>query len=245
MADAPLRALIVDDEPLARRGLRLHLQDIGGVEVIAESPNGRQAIADIRKHAPDVVFLDVQMPAVNGFDVVDAIGPWRMPPTVFVTAHEEHALRAFEAHAVNYILKPVDPAKLRNAVKRLRAIVRSGKPEERLVLRDGSRVLVLDPGEISWIEAEGDYLRIHEGRKSHLVRHTMAAIEEKLDPARFARIHRSTIVNTGQVREVRPDGDRANVLVLRDGTLLKASRSFRDRLLPLLDDLDRARPRHG
>ena len=239
MAEAPLRALIVDDEPLARRGLRLHLQEIGGVEVIGESSNGRQAIADIRKYSPDAVFLDVQMPAVNGFDVVDAIGPWRMPATVFVTAHEEHALRAFEAHAVNYILKPVDPARLRDAVKRLRAIVRSGKPEEKLVLRDGARVLVLDPGEIAWVAAEGDYLRIHEGRKSHLVRHTMAALEEKLDPAHFARIHRSTIVNTSQVREIRPDGDRLYRVVLRDGTLLKTSRGHRDRVAALVAAISR------
>jgi two-component system LytT family response regulator len=237
LAEAPLRALIVDDEPLARRGLRLHLQEIGGVEVVGESTGGRQAIADIRSLQPQAVFLDVQMPAVDGFGVVDAIGAWRMPATVFVTAHEEHALRAFEAHAVNYILKPVDPARLRDAVKRLRAIVRSGKPEEKLVLRDGARVLVLDPGGISWIGAEGDYLRIHEGRGSHLVRHTMAGIEEKLDPSRFARIHRSTIVNVERVREIRPDGDRLYRVVLRDGTLLKTSRGHRDRVVALLQSL--------
>lgn len=239
MADAPLRVLIVDDEPPARRGLRLHLEEIGGVHVAGESAGGRQAIADIRRLAPEAVFLDVQMPAVNGFDVIEAIGTWRMPATVFVTAHEEHALRAFEAHAVNYILKPVDPRRLRDAVTRLRAIVRSGARAEKLVLRDGARVLVLDPAEIRWIAAEGDYLRIHEGRKSQLVRHTMAAMEAQLDPAQFARIHRSTIVNLGQVREVRPEGDRSYRVVLKEGTLLKTSRGYRERIQEVLGPIGR------
>ena len=236
MADAapPLRVLIVDDEPLARRGLRLHLEEIGGVQLAGECAGGRQAIAEIRRLQPDAVFLDVQMPVVDGFAVVDAIGPWRMPATVFVTAHEEHALRAFEAHAVNYILKPVDPKRLRDAVTRLRALVRSGERAERLVLRDGSRVLMLDPGEIRWIASEGDYLRIHEGRASHLVRHTMTAMEQKLDPARFARVHRSAIVNVAQVKEIRPEGDRLYRVVLRDGTLLKTSRGYRDRVAQMV-----------
>ena len=236
MPDAfpPLRVLIVDDEPLARRGLRLHLEEIGGVQVAGESAGGRAAIADIKKLAPDAVFLDVQMPGVSGFDVVDAIGTWRMPATIFVTAHEEHALRAFQAHAVNYILKPVDPRRLRDVVARLRTVVRSGKRADKLVLRDGGRVLVLDPEEVRWIAAEGDYLRIHEGRKSHLVRYTMTAMEGQLDPARFARIHRSTLVNVDQVQEIRPDGDRHFRVVLKDGTLLRSSRGYRDRVASLM-----------
>ena len=226
-----IRALIVDDEPLGRRGIRAHLEGVDGYRIVGESASGRDAVADIRRLRPDVVFLDVQMPGMTGFDVVDAIGVGEMPATVFVTAHDRHALRAFEAHAVDYLLKPIDPARFRSMAERLRATVRQGNAPQRVVLRDGSRVLMLPPEDIEWIQADGDYVRVYVGGKSHLVRHTIGAMEERLDPAHFARIHRSTIVNRARVREIRPEGDRAFQVVLRDGTLLRMSRGYRSRLL--------------
>ena len=225
-----IRALIVDDEPLARRGVRAHLEKVGGYEIVGESASGREAVADIRRLKPDVVFLDVQMPGMSGFDVVDSIGVGRMPVTVFVTAYDAYALRAFEAHAVDYLLKPIDPGRFRAMADRLRIMVRQGNAPQRVVLRDGPRVLMLPPDEIDWIQADGDYVRVYVGGKSHLVRHTIGALAEQLDSAVFARIHRSTIVNVSRVREVRAEGDRSFRVVLRDGTLLRMSRGYRTTL---------------
>ena len=223
-----VRALIVDDEPLARRGVRVHLETAGGFEVVGESASGRSAVSDIQRLRPDVVFLDVQMPGMSGFDVVDTIGIGQMPVTVFVTAYDAYALKAFEAHAVDYLLKPIDPGRFRDMAERVRGIARQGlPPQQRLVLRDGAHVLVLPLEEIDWIAADGDYVRVYVGGKGHLVRHTIGALEKQLDPRRFARIHRSTIVNVERVREVTPRGDRGFELKLRDGTLLRASRAYR------------------
>ena len=226
--------LIVDDEPLARRGVRVHLETAGGFVVVGESANGREAIADIVRLRPQVVFLDVQMPGVDGFDVIDAVGIERMPVTIFVTAYETHALRAFDAHAVDYLLKPIDPARFARAAERVRMLVGSGRIPRRLVLRDGGRVLLVDHDEIDWVEADGDYVRVHVGGRRHLVRHTLRGMEGRLDSARFARIHRSAIVNVARVREIRRQGDRAFQIVLRDGTTLKMSRGYRDRLARLV-----------
>ena len=231
---ARVRVLVVDDEPLARRGIRLHLERIGGFEIVGEAANGRDAIESIRSLRPHAVFLDVQMPGVDGFGVVDAIGVGRMPVTVFVTAYDAHALRAFEAHAIDYVLKPIDPARFAHAAERVRALVASGSAPQRLVLRDGARVIVVEPGEIDWIEADGDYVRVYIGGRGYLVRHTIGGMEERLDASRFQRIHRSTIVNVARVREVQPDGDRRYRVVLRDGTSLTMSRGFRERLAALI-----------
>lgn len=225
-----IRVLIVDDEPLARRGVRLHLEAAGGFVVVGESANGRGAIADIERLAPQVVFLDVQMPVFDGFDVIDAVGIDRMPVTIFVTAHETHALEAFDAHAVDYLLKPIDPARFARAAERVRMLVTSGTVPSRLVLRDGGRVLIINHDEIDWIEADGDYLRVHVSGRGHLVRHTIGGMEGRLDPSRFARVHRSTIVNVTRIREIKRQGDRAFQIVLRDGTTLRMSRGYRDRL---------------
>ena len=201
----------------------------------------------IEDAAPDVVLLDVQMPELDGFDVVEAVGVARMPVTIFVTAYDTHAIRAFEAHALVYLLKPLDDDRFAHAIERARARVaernvdaRAGTlgkaitspvaPRRRIVVRERGRVLVLEHAEIDWIAAQGDYVRVHTAGRSHLFRHTMAAMEERLDPASFARIHRSTIVNVGAVREVRAHGDRHWEVVLRDHTRLKMSRRYRDRL---------------
>ncbi|MEP7347871.1 MAG: LytTR family DNA-binding domain-containing protein, partial [Gemmatimonadaceae bacterium] len=230
----PIRVLIVDDEPLARRGVRVHLEAAGGFVVVGESANGREAIRDIERLTPQVVFLDVQMPGMDGFDVIEAVGIERMPVTIFVTAYDSHALQAFDVHAVDYLLKPLDPERFARAAERVRRLVMSGAITRRIVLRDGGRVLLVDHDEIDWIEADADYVRVYVRGRGHLVRHTIGGMEERLDPARFARIHRSTIVNVARVREIRRQGDRAFQIVLRDGTLLKMSRGYRDRLTRLM-----------
>ena len=234
MSAGLVRVIIVDDEPLARRGVRLHLEAIGGFEIVGEAANGRDAIERIESLRPHAVFLDVQMPGIDGFGVVDAIGVGRMPVTVFVTAYDAHALRAFEAHAIDYVLKPIDPARFADAAKRVRSLVASGSAPQRLVLRDGARVIVVEPSEIDWVEADGDYVRVYIGGRGYLVRHTIGRMEERLDPTRFQRIHRSTIVHVARVREVKPDGDRRYRVVLRDGTSLTMSRGFRERLAALI-----------
>jgi two-component system LytT family response regulator len=246
MNDAkPLTVLIVDDEPLARRGLRVRLERLEGIDIVGECESGSEAVAAIETLAPDVVLLDVQMPELNGFDVIEAVGVDRMPVTVFVTAYDEHAIKAFDAHALDYLLKPVDDERFARAMGRARSrvaerdarvrelggvLASSPGREARIVLHDRGRVVVLDHADVDWISAEGDYVRVYAGGRGYLVRHTMLAMEARLDPRAFARIHRSGIVNVSRVREIRTHGDRDYVVVLRDGTRLKMSRSYRDRL---------------
>lgn len=256
-----IRAIIVDDEPLARRGVRARLERAGGFAVVAECASGREAIAAIREHAPSVVFLDVQMPGVDGFGVVREIGVDRMPVVIFVTAYDTHALRAFEAHALDYLLKPIDDDRFAAAVERARRRVAERDestvarrlvalmqevgaelPEarndttssSRIIIRDRDRVLLIDVADIDWVGADGDYVRVHTAGKSHLLRETMAAMEERLDPAAFVRIHRSTIVNVDRIRELRPYSSREYSVILRDGTRLRLSRRYRDRLRSFL-----------
>ena len=242
-----LRVLIVDDEPLARRGLRVRLERMRDIEIVGEAESGSGAVDAIELHRPDVVLLDVQMPELDGFDVVDAIGADDMPITIFVTAYDAHAIRAFDAHALDYLLKPVDDERFERAIERarLRAAERGARAREaalgdllaapvrresRIVLRDRGRVIVLQHADVDWISAEGDYVRVFAGGRGYLVRHTMVAMEARLDPKDFARIHRSAIVNVSRVREIRAHGDRDYIVVLRDDTKLKMSRSYRDRL---------------
>jgi two-component system, LytTR family, response regulator len=254
-ATAPLRVVIVDDEPLARRGVRARLLALGDVEIVGECASGREAVRDIPSLAPELVFLDVQMPGLGGFDVIAELGPERMPPVVFVTAFDAHALRAFEAHALDYLLKPIDDERFAAAVARARrrvlerragamagelasalAELRRGGPQP-IAVRDRGRVLLLDPREIDWLEAEGDYVRLHVGDRAHLHRATMASMEELLDPRRFARVHRSAIVNVARVRALRPRGDREYTVVLHGGAEIPLSRGCRDRVRALLGDV--------
>ena len=236
-----LRVLIVDDEPLARRGVRVRLERQESIVVVGECGSGRDAVRAIAALEPDLVLLDVQMPGLDGFGVIEAVGAERMPTVVFLTAHHSHALRAFDAQALDYLLKPIDDERFALAIERARqrvhertVAVRSREvprpAEPRIVVRDRGRVLLVSPDDIDWIAAEGDYVRIHAAGRGHLHRETMAAMAARLDPARFVRIHRSSIVNVARVRELRPSGDRELVVVLRDGTQLKASRRHRARL---------------
>ncbi|HEX6085008.1 MAG TPA: response regulator, partial [Thermoanaerobaculia bacterium] len=210
-----IRVLIVDDEPIARRGIRHHLRGEAGLEVIGECGDGAAAIDAIAELAPDLVFLDIQMPEVGGFDVVEAIGVARMPAVVFVTAYDEHALRAFDVHAVDYVLKPIDRHRFRTAVERARrrladapgqldrriaaALGELGRAAhdyaKRLAIKGDGRVVLVDVDEVDRLEAAGNYVEVHSGARHHLVRETMASLEARLDPARFVRVSRSSIVN--------------------------------------------------
>ena len=244
-----MRVLIVDDEPLARRGVRARLVAMPDVEIAGEADSGLKAVSEIERLRPDVVLLDVQMPELDGFGVIDAIGVDRMPVTIFLTAYDTHAVRAFDANALDYLLKPIDDERFRLAMTRARtrlaehttrphsqqlAAALAAAAEQRIVLRDGSRVLLFDQQDIDWLGADGDYVRVHAKGRSYLVRHTMASMEARLDPKRFARVHRSAIVNTSRVSEVRRRGDRDHVVVLRDGTKLRIGRAYRDSIADLM-----------
>ena len=253
-----LRALIVDDEPLARDNVRLALEKELDVEVIAECADGESAIEAIRELEPDVVFLDVQMPGTGGFDVVHEIGPEEMPAVVFVTAFDEHALRAFEVHALDYVLKPFDDERFSDAVEHARRTLRMRRDEEsfrrglsalmtdvhggqdgsgrprfasRLMVRLRDRIHFVRTEDVDWFEAAGNYVRLHTGDRSHLIRSTMSAIEERLDPQQFVRIHRSTIVNVDRIKEIQPWAGGDYLAILKSGQQLRISRGYRDALL--------------
>ncbi|HEY0159779.1 MAG TPA: response regulator [Thermoanaerobaculia bacterium] len=242
-----IRVLIVDDEPIARRGIRQRLRGEADVEVIGECGDGAEAIDAITELAPDLVFLDIQMPEVGGFDVVEAIGVARMPAVVFVTAYDEHALRAFDVHAVDYVLKPIDQHRFRTAVERARrrlahapgqhdrrlaaALGELGRPAQhyakRLAIKGDGRVILVDIDEVDRLETAGNYVEVHSGARHHLVRETMASLEARLDPARFVRVSRSSIVNADRVRELQPMFSGDFVVVLRDGVKVAGSRRYR------------------
>ena len=250
-----IRVLIVDDEPIARRGIRHQLRGEADLEVIGECGDGAAAIDAITGLAPDLVFLDIQMPEVGGFDVVEAIGVARMPAVVFVTAYDEHALRAFDVHAVDYVLKPIDRHRFRTAVERARrrlahapgqqleerelsldrriaaALEELGRPAhdyaKRLAIKGDGRVMLVDVDEVDRLEAAGNYVEVHSGARHHLVRETMASLEARLDPSRFVRVSRSSIVNATRVRELQPMFNGDFVVVLRDGTKVAGSRRYR------------------
>ena len=246
-----IRVLIVDDEPIARRGIRQHLRGEADLEVIGECGDGAAAIDAITELAPDLVFLDIQMPEVGGFDVVEAIGVAQMPAVVFVTAYDEHALRAFDVHAVDYVLKPIDRHRFRTAVDRARqrladapgrlddqlsrriaaALGELGRPAhdyaKRLAIKGDGRVILVDVEEVGRLEAAGNYVEVHSGARHHLMRETMASLEARLDPARFVRVSRSSIVNAARVRELQPMFNGDFVVVLRDGTKVAGSRRYR------------------
>jgi two-component system LytT family response regulator len=247
-----VRAIVVDDEPLGRRGVVARLKRRADVEIVAQCASGREAVEAIASHRPDLVFLDVQMPGMDGFAVLQRLPPAPRPHIIFVTAFDQHALRAFEAHALDYLLKPIDDERFNEALDRAvsairretesevgRRIVRlvgsapvrdvvAGKwHAERYAVRTKGRVVFVRYSEIDWVEAEGDYVRIHAGKNSWLVRERIKRVERELGPRRFARIHRSTIVSLDRVQELRTFETGDGVVVLRDGTELRVGRSYR------------------
>jgi two-component system LytT family response regulator len=252
-----IRALIVDDEPPARELIGTLLHDEPDVEVVGECANGRSAIAAIERLSPDLVFLDVRMPGLDGFGVLAELPAERWPMIVFVTAYDEHAVRAFEIHALDYLLKPFEYERLHQAVQRARAKMsqRDGASQQaplvalleelqskaqswdRVVVRESGRITFLKPDEIEWIEAEGNYLRLHAGAKSYLLRETMNAAEARLAARKFLRVSRSIVVNLERIQEWQPLFHGDSVLILKDGTRLTVSRVYREKLDRLVAQL--------
>ena len=265
-----IRTLIVDDERLARRGLELRLAAAPEVEIVGEAENGREALEKISALAPDLMFLDIQMPGLSGFDVLARVPQDAMPVVVFVTAFDRYAIDAFEARALDYLLKPVEDARLTRALGRVREhlderaalkqrermlglladihgageldpealLARVATPSsqypEVLAIRTGREVVRVPSAEIDWIDAAGDYMCIHAGSQTHVLRSTMKELEQSLDPAAFQRIHRSAIVNLKRVRKLRPHANGEYFLILQGGQELKLSRTHRDKVELLL-----------
>ncbi len=247
-----IRTLIVDDESLPRSRLRHLLETEPDIEVIGECADGREAVATIQKAKPDLVFLDIQMPELDGFGVVEAIGAETAPVVVFVTAYDKFALRAFEIHAVDYLLKPFDRERfqtaLRRAVERIKhradsalierqaaliAELKSPRPTDRLAIQSGGHIVWLKLDEVDWISAADNYAELHAGPKSHLLRETLGALETRLAPEKFVRISRSVIVNAGRIKELKHLFYGGYELTLQDGTKLTLSRRYRDKLRQL------------
>jgi len=244
----PIRTLIVDDEPLARERLRTLLTDRPGIAIVGECATGAEAVEAIRTGRPELVLLDVQMPELDGFEVLQAIAPEEWPAVIFVTAYDQYALRAFDVNAIDYLLKPFDRARFERALGRAEAefrerpgidvklaaliegLRRERQRPQRLVVKSGGRIFFVNVAEVDWIEAAGNYVNVHVGQTTHLLRDTMKHLETHLVGARFARLHRSAMVNVDRIRELRQDGDGNWEAVLLDGTRLSAGREADIRL---------------
>jgi two-component system LytT family response regulator len=245
-----IRAVIVDDEPLARRRIRSLLAEAGDVEVAAECANGKEAIQAVEASPPDLLFLDIQMPELDGFDVLQAIGVGHVPVVIFVTAYDQFAVRAFEAHALDYLLKPFDDDRFEAALerartqirqqrggdldRRLRALLAEARRDrgylQRVAVPAGQRSVFIRTEQIDWIEAERNYIRLHVGGRTYLLRENLSRIESALDPTIFCRIHRSTIVNINSIQAVESPFRGEYLVVLHDGTKLTSGRSYRGNL---------------
>jgi len=249
-----LRTVIVDDEPLALDLLRALLAAHEDVQIVAECENGRQAIAWLQSNPVDLLFLDVQMPKIDAFGVVERIGLQHLPPTIFVTAYHEHAVRAFDVHAVDYLTKPVEAERLRTALDRVRRKieaetalltrdqltamlkgVRTGEDTKsytsRFLVKDGEKEILLASERIDWIEAADYYSRLHVGNRSYMLRESITELSGTLDPRQFVRIHRSSIVNLDRIREIYRDGQSEGSVVLATGATVRMSRSGRQKLM--------------
>ena len=247
---ARIRVLVVDDEPLAREKIRTMVRDDPEIEIIGECVNGREAIAAVAAEMPDLLLLDVQMPEVDGFAVLHALKGARMPLVIFVTAFDHYAVHAFEVHALDYLLKPFDRERFQAAINRakthlqrerngnldqrilalLKQIEAESKYLERLVVKTAGRVFFLPTDEIDWIEAEGNYVSVHTSKKAYLIRETISSLESQLDPKKFIRIHRSTIVNLSRIQELQSWSHGEYRVILYDGTELTLSRNYRENL---------------
>ncbi len=230
-----IRALVVDDEPLARSNVTVLLRRDPDVDLLGECSSGIEALAQIRCMQPDLLFLDVQMPECDGFDVLELLGSATPPAIVFVTAYDQYALRAFEAGALDYLLKPFDDARFRRALDRAKATLAHGtltRPpiSSRLILKDRGEVLFVKAADIDWIEAANYYACLHVGARTHVLRRSLIELESELDPAQFCRIHRATIVNLERIRSMELNDDGEYQVVLETGARLRLSRRFRRRL---------------
>jgi two-component system LytT family response regulator len=243
-----MRALIVDDEPLARRGVLLRLRKFRDVEIVGECGDGQSAVEKILELSPDVVFLDIQMPGMDGFEVLRALPRQNLPAVIFLTAYEQHVLRAFDVHALHYLLKPVDDTRFAAAIGRARDLVDSvlkanmaqrllkmldhaaDEYATRFTVQTGSRIQIVVAEDVDWIGAAGDYVELHVNGRSFLLRETLASLEQRLDPAKFLRIHRSRIVQSRGILELRSIENREFTMKLSDGSEHRSSRTYADRL---------------
>jgi two-component system, LytTR family, response regulator len=239
-----IRALIVDDEPLARRSIRRFLNRGSGIEIIGQCGDGESAVDAIRSEKPDLVFLDVQMPEITGFDVIRQIGPEAMPVTIFVTAYDKYAVRAFEMNAIDYLLKPFGEQRFAQALKRakerlagkvnlddlrvLLAGLERAQTDDRLTVSANGRILLINVKDIDWISASGNYAQLHTGNRDYEIRQSLTTLEARLNPREFVRIHRSTIVNVRRIREIQPWFHGHHLVVLKNGQELRMSRYQRD-----------------
>jgi two-component system LytT family response regulator len=250
-----IRTLIVDDMTLARQRLKRHLRKEPDITIVGESTNGAEAVAAIESIKPDLVFLDVQMPEMDGFQVVETVGVGNMPAVIFVTAFDQFALRAFEVHAIDYLLKPFDEERLQRTLARARKIIQEPENEnldermrkfledfrsepkyiKRLAVKNAGRTIYIHVDEIDWISAAGNYLELHIGKKTHLIRERLTALEPRLDAERFVRIHRSTLLNVERVKEVHPLFNGDQIVILKDGTELTLSRTYRESFINILE----------
>jgi two-component system, LytTR family, response regulator len=252
-----LKTVIVDDEPLARDFLRMLLTEHKDIEVVAQCKNGQEALAYLQSKPVELLFLDVQMPEMGGFDVVEQVGLRHLPPTIFVTAYHEYAVRAFDVHAVDYLTKPVEPERLEMALERVRRKIaaetalmtqeqltavlnglRNSTEESRsypsrFLVKDGEKEILLSVEKIDWIEAADYYSCLHVNGRRYMLRESIADLSNKLDPKQFVRIHRSSIVNLDQIREIYRDGQTEGTVVLIDGQKLRMSRAGRQKLTEL------------
>jgi two-component system LytT family response regulator len=243
-----IRTLIVDDEPLARERVRTLLQAEPDVEIVGECGDGHEALSVLQEHAPDLLFLDVQMPGLGGFEVLRELGAERMPVVIFVTAYDQHALKAFDVHALDYLLKPFKPARFKETVQRarealanraggqasnnLRALLAQVKPERehlsRIPVRNNEKVVFVKASLIEYIESAGNYVVLHAGKENHVVRETLTALEEKLDPKQFVRLSRSVLVNVEQIKEIQPLFKGEHAVLLHNGKQLTMTRGLRE-----------------
>jgi two-component system LytT family response regulator len=251
MTDATrIRALVVDDEPLAREMIREMLENDSDVEIVGECANGREAVEAIQSSAPDLVFLDIQMPEIGGFEVLESLDPKTTPYVIFVTAYDQYAVRAFEVHALDYLLKPYDRERFDAAWKRAKEQIKLDRTSrrdqdiialleelkagprylERLVIKTGGRVFFLHVQDVYCIEAEGNYVRVYDNQKGYLLRETISSLEEQLDPKQFLRIHRSAIVKIDRIKEMQPWFHGEYRIIMENGKQLALSRNYRANL---------------
>ncbi|MEW5251429.1 LytR/AlgR family response regulator transcription factor [Microbulbifer sp. 2201CG32-9] len=255
-----IRVLIVDDEPLARDGVKLHLESQGDMEIIGECSNSAQTIAFINSHQPDLVFLDIKMPGKSGFDVIKEVGADKMPLVIFMTAYDQYAIAAFQINALDYLLKPINPTLFHESLNRARSEIKKKQithysqqlnnllqglntesdevdtqNSQRIIVRSHGHVYFIRPQDIQWVEAKGDYVTVHTHNRKHLLRDTMRNMEKRLENAGFQRIHRSLIVKVDSIVELTSLDSGDYEVVIEDGTTLKLSRSYRDTLFAYLD----------
>jgi two-component system LytT family response regulator len=250
-----IRTIIADDEHLAREKLRLLLREESGVEVVAECENGEQTVEALHSHKPDLLLIDIRMPDMDGFDVLDRIPAHELPIVVFTTAYDQFAIRAFDAQALDYLLKPFEQERLHNTVERTKAeflksrhhhlttqiltlLTKKTEPRvqsaDRMVIRAGGKIVFLDVKEIDWVEAAANYVKVNVGKDQYLLRGGIGSIAERLDPERFVRIHRSAIVNIHKIRELQPCESGEYIAVLKNGKELSCSRGYRTQLQRLI-----------